>query len=369
LKQKQKQKPDPFILSVVLILLVFGLVMISSAGVIFSQIRFGDEYHLFKRHFLYGIIIGLPAMYLVSKINYKFWEKIALPLLGVTLFLLVLVLISGVGANYQGASRWIELGPISFQPTEIAKISMIIYLAAWLKSKGSKIKDLKEGLVPFLIILGVVAFLIISQPDIGTLGVIVMISLIMLYVSGAPLKYIAGILLGGVAFLGILIKLEPYRMSRLTAFLNPSIDPQGISYQINQALLAVGSGGIFGLGLGHSRQKFNYLPEPAGDSIFAIISEELGMVGASILVLFFIAFALRGYKIARYAPDDFGKLVAVGITSWITFQALVNIMSILKLMPLTGITLPFISYGSTSLVFTLVGVGILLNISKHSKMN
>jgi cell division protein FtsW len=272
-----------------------------------------------------------------------------------------------VGVNYQGASRWIDLGPISFQPSEVVKISVIIYLASWLKGKGSRIEDFKQGLIPFLIILGGIALLIISQPDIGTLGVIVMISLIMFYVAGAPIKYIIGILLGGMAFLGLLIKLEPYRMSRLTAFLNPSIDPQGISYQINQALLAVGSGGFLGLGLGHSRQKFNYLPEPAGDSIFAVISEELGMIGAFGVILLFIILALKGYRVARFAPDKFGKLVAVGIVSWIVFQALVNIMSILKLMPLTGITLPFISYGSTSLVFTLIGVGILLNISKYSK--
>jgi cell division protein FtsW len=367
LKQKTNKKVDPVILSIVLILMVFGLVMISSAGVIFSSVRFGDEYHLLKRHFLYGIIIGLPAMYLVSKINYHFWEKIALPFFGTSLFLLILVLISGVGVNYQGASRWIDLGPISFQPSEVVKISVIIYLASWLKGKGSSIEDFKQGLIPFLIILGGIALLIISQPDIGTLGVIVMISLIMFYVAGAPIKYIIGILLGGMAFLGLLIKLEPYRMSRLTAFLNPSIDPQGISYQINQALLAVGSGGFLGLGLGHSRQKFNYLPEPAGDSIFAVISEELGMIGAVVVILLFVILALKGYRVARFAPDKFGKLVAVGIVSWIVFQALVNIMSILKLMPLTGITLPFISYGSTSLVFTLIGVGILLNISKYSK--
>jgi len=369
LKTKTIKKVDPVLLSIVLILLVFGLIMISSAGIIFSNVRFGDEYHLLKRHFLYGIIIGLPSMYLVSKINYKVWEKIALPFFVATLALLGLVLISGIGVSYQGASRWIDLGPISFQPTEIAKIGIIIYLASWLKGRGSKVQDFKEGLIPFLMILGFTAFLIICQPDIGTLGVIVITSLIMFFVSGAPIRYIFGILLGGLGLIALLIKIEPYRMNRLTAFLDPSIDPQGISYQLNQALLAVGSGGIFGLGLGQSRQKFNYLPEPVGDSIFAIISEELGMVGASILICFFIAFALRGYRIARRAPDEFSRLVAVGITSWIVFQALVNIMSIIKLMPLTGIPLPFISYGSTSLVFTLVGMGILLNISKHAKMD
>jgi len=368
LKQKTIKKSDPVLLSIILILLVFGLVMISSAGIIFSNVRFGDEYHLFKRHFIFGIVIGLPSMYLVSRIHYSFWKKIALPFFVATLTLLTLVLVSGIGVSYQGASRWINLGPISFQPTEIAKIAIIVYLAAWLMNRGDKLKDFKEGLIPFLMILGSMAFLIIAQPDIGTLGVIVMISLIMFFVAGAPVKYIMGIIMGGLALVALLIKLEPYRMNRLTAFLDPSVDPQGISYQINQALLAVGSGGIFGVGLGQSRQKFNYLPEPVGDSIFAIISEELGMIGASILLCFFVAFALRGYRIARYAPDNFSRLVAVGITSWIVFQALVNIMSILKLMPLTGIPLPFISYGSTSLVFTLVGIGILLNISKHAKM-
>jgi len=368
LKQKINKKVDSVLLSIVLILLVFGLVMISSAGIIFSNVRFGDAYHLFKRHFLYGIIIGLPSMYLVSQINYKFWQKVASPFFIATLILLGLVLVPEIGANYQGASRWIDLGPISFQPTEVAKISIIIYLAAWLKSRGSKIQDFKEGLIPFLMILGFTAILIISQPDIGTLGVIVITSLVMFFVAGAPIRYIFGILLGGLGLVTLLIKIEPYRMNRLTAFLDPSIDPQGISYQINQALLAVGSGGIFGLGLGQSRQKYNYLPEPVGDSIFAIISEELGMIGASILVCFFIAFALRGFRIARYAPDEFSRLVATGITSWIVFQALVNIMSILKLMPLTGIPLPLISYGSTSLVFTLIGIGILFNISKHAKM-
>lgn len=368
MKQKTIKKSDPVLLSIILILLVFGLVMISSAGIIFSNVRFGDEYHLFKRHFIFGIVIGLPSMYLVSRIHYSFWKKIALPFFVATLTLLTLVLVSGIGVSYQGASRWINLGPISFQPTEIAKIAIIVYLAAWLMNRGDKLKDFKEGLIPFLMILGSMAFLIIAQPDIGTLGVIVMISLIMFFVAGAPVKYIMGIIMGGLALVALLIKLEPYRMNRLTAFLDPSVDPQGISYQINQALLAVGSGGIFGVGLGQSRQKFNYLPEPVGDSIFAIISEELGMIGASILLCFFVAFALRGYRIARYAPDNFSRLVAVGITSWIVFQALVNIMSILKLMPLTGIPLPFISYGSTSLVFTLVGIGILLNISKHAKM-
>ena len=198
----------------------------------------------------------------------------------------------------------------------------------------------------------------------GTLGVIVVISMAIYFLSGAKLQHLLGMFGLGIAAFFALVKFESYRMDRLLVFLHPELDPRGVGYQINQALLAIGSGGLFGLGLGHSRQKFNYLPEPVGDSIFAVICEEIGLIGAMVLVSLFIIFAMRGLKIAKYAPDTFGKLVAVGITSWIIFQALINITAITGLIPLTGITLPFISYGGTSLVFSLVAVGILLNISK-----
>jgi cell division protein FtsW len=209
-----------------------------------------------------------------------------------------------------------------------------------------------------------VGFLIIKQPDMGTLGVIVVISMVIYFLSGAKLQHLLGMFGLGVAAFFALVKFESYRMNRLLVFLHPELDPRGVGYQINQALLAIGSGGLFGLGLGHSRQKFNYLPEPVGDSIFAIICEEIGLIGAMALISLFIIFAMRGLKIVKYAPDTFGKLVAIGITSWIIFQALINITAITGLIPLTGITLPFISYGGTSLIFSMVGVGILLNISK-----
>lgn len=350
-------------------LLVFGLVMISSAGVVLSKIKFDDQYYFLKHQLFYGIIPGLFLLFVVQRVDYKFWKKMAVPIFVVVLILLIVVLIPGVGMRFQGATRWLNLGPISFQPTEAMKLALILYLALMIERRWKNLKDFFESFIPFTVILGFVAFLIIKQPDMGTLGATVTIALTMLFVSGVPIQFMLALGGGGIFLVYLLIKLEPYRMSRLTTFLHPELDPQGIGYQINQALLAIGSGGFWGLGLGHSRQKFNYLPEPIGDSIFAIVSEELGMVGAMFLVTLFILFALRGYKIAKNAPDQFGRLVAVGVTSWVIFQALINIMAIVGLIPLTGVPLPFISYGSTSLIFLMVAIGILLNISRHSKID
>jgi len=276
----------------------------------------------------------------------------------------VLVFVPGLGLKFQGASRWIQLGPFSFQPSEMLKLTMILYLAAWLEGKKELKTDLFEGFIPFLAIIGVISFLVMKQPDMGTLGIIVLVAMCVYFLSGAKTSHIAMMIAGGAAAFLALVKFESYRMSRLLVFLHPELDPRGVGYQINQALLAIGSGGIFGLGLGHSRQKFNYLPEPVGDSIFAIVCEEIGLIGAAVLIFLFFVFAMRGFKIAKKAPDMFGRLVAVGITSWIIFQTLINISAISGLIPLTGVTLPFVSYGGTSLIFSMIGVGILLNISK-----
>jgi len=361
---KSNQKSDQILTITTFALIVFGLVMISSAGVAISQHRFGDGYYFFKHQLFYGVLPGLFLMFIAQKIDYHFWRRIAFLLFAINLFLLVLVFIPGLGLKFQGASRWIKLGPFSFQPTEMLKFTLVLYLAAWLESKKDLKRDLFEGFIPFLAIIGIVGFLIIKQPDMGTLGIIVIVAMVMYFLSGARTSHIAIMISAGlVAFLA-LVKFESYRMNRLLVFLHPELDPRGIGYQINQALLAIGSGGIFGLGLGHSRQKFNYLPEPVGDSIFAIICEEIGLIGAVVLVLLFVIFAMRGFKIAKNAPDAFGKSVAGGITAWIIFQALVNVSAISGLIPLTGVTLPFISYGGTSIIFSMIGVGILLNISK-----
>lgn len=281
--------------------------------------------------------------------------------------LLILVFIPGIGSKIYGANRWLQIGAFSFQPAEMLKLSLIIYLAAWLESRGERIKDFFEGLVPFLTIIALISFLLVKQPDIGTLGAVVMIAISMFFVSGSKISHMFLMASGGLAALYIVIKTESYRMNRLLVFLHPELDPRGIGYQINQALLAIGSGGILGVGLGKSMQKFNYLPEPVGDSIFAIIGEELGMIGCLILIVLFVIVAVRGLRIAKNAPDVFAKLMAVGITAWIFFQAFINIAAITGLIPLTGIPLPFISYGGTSIIFLMAGIGILLNVSKHTK--
>lgn len=359
-------KIDRTLLATLLALVVFGLMMIASAGIIYSSTRFGDGYYFFKRQLLFGVIPGLLIFAIVQKIDYHFWKKFVVPFFFLSLIFLVLVFVPGVGVKIYGANRWINLGPISFQPSEMMKLSLILYLAMWLESKGRKtVKDFFEGFAPFMVIMGFIGFLIMKQPDIGTLGVIMLTSLAIYFSSGARTTHIFSILLAGFLGVVVLIKMAPYRMNRFLVFLNPDTDRQGIGYHINQALIAIGSGGILGIGLGHSRQKFNYLPEPVGDSIFAIIGEELGLIGATILVALFVMLAIRGYKIAKEAPDEFGKLIAVGITSWIIFQAFINIGAIIGLIPLTGVPLPFVSYGGTSLIFLLAGVGILANISKQ----
>lgn len=362
------KKVDMVFLVLVLLILIFGLIILSSAGVVLAKTRFGDEYYFFKRQFFQGVLPGLFFLYVASQIHFSFWKKIALPFFVLSLFFLILVFIPGVGIHLQGASRWVNLGFFSFQPTEMMKLSLIIYLAVWISNRKEKIREFKEGLVPFVVIFSLVAFLVIKQPDIGTLGSITFFSMAMFFLSGSSLKHLALIIFIGLLGIFILIKIEPYRMNRLLTFLNPQHDILGVGYQINQARLAIGAGGVWGLGLGYSRQKFNYLPEPVGDSIFALVSEETGLVGSSVLILLFLLLALRGYKIARLAPDSFSGLLVAGIVSWIIFQALINIMAIVGLIPLTGVPLPFISYGSTSLVFLLIGTGIVLNVSKYGQL-
>lgn len=359
---------DRPLLFVVFLLLGIGLLMVASAGVSYGNIRFDDGYYFFKRQ-LVGVGVGLVALFLFQRIPYQFWKKVSIPFFLTAIVLLVLVLIPGFGTQAYGASRWIDLGPISFQPSEVMKLALVVYFAAWLSGKSPARKtDFNEGVVPFAIVLLVVSFLILKQPDTGTLGILFIIALSLFFASGARLSHI-GLLLGtGFAGLLILVWLAPYRMRRMLVFLDPGHDPSGAGYQIKQALIALGSGGIFGLGLGHSRQKFAYLPEPMTDSIFAILGEELGIVGCAGLIALFVFFAHRGIRIARRAPDEFGRYLVVGIVSWIAFQAFVNIFAIIGLMPLTGVPLPFVSYGGTSIAVLLGAVGILLNVSKHPRM-
>lgn len=360
------QKPDYIFVMMVFLLTFFGLVMIASSSMVASMDKFGSSYSYVIRQ-IGSLIIGLILMYFTAKIDYRFWKKNATWLFLITILLLILVFIPGLGVKINGAQRWIGIGSKMFQPAEIIKITFIIYLAAWLSKKGENIKNHLSGFLPFVILVGIVSFLIIKQPDIGTMTVILLTSAVMFFTSGARLSHI-GLGAGGlVVLMGILIKAAPYRMQRLLVFLNPAVDSQGSSYHINQALLAIGTGGWWGLGFGQSKQKYLYLPMPHTDSIFAIIAEELGFVRTGLILVAFIFLGMRGFKIAKNAPDSFARLLAVGITSWILIQVFVNIASMLNLVPMTGVPLPFISYGGSSLIFLLAAVGIMLNISKNSQ--
>ncbi len=357
---------DKMLFSIVGILTLFGVLMISSAGIVYADVRFDDPYFFFKRQ-LIGVVLGFIAMFVLSRVDYHIYRKLSVPIFVVAVFLLVLVLIPGIGTGAYGANRWIGIGPMSFQPSELMKIALIIYVAAWCAGKGEDIiTNIKEGLGSFLAIVAAACGLVLLQPDVGTTAMLVFIAVGIFFLAGGRISHIALIgAMGVVALIGLIIA-APYRMARFTAFINPDADPQGTGYQVQQAMIAIGSGGLLGLGLGHSKQKGLYLPEPVGDSIYAIIAEELGLIGAVAVVVLFALFAWRGMRIAKKAPDTFGSLVAGGITIWIVGQAIMNIAAITSLMPLTGIPLPFISYGGTSVVFTLASVGILLNISKQA---
>jgi len=362
---KTPQRSDVILILTTFGLAVFGLVMIASAGIARSMAVYDEPYYFLTHQFLYGFLPGIAAWFILQGIDYRSWQNWALPFFVATVILLIIVFIPGVGTTFKGAQRWINLGGLSFQPTELCKLSLIIYLSAWLASSRQKVHSSINGFLGFVFILALLGILIMKQQDMGTMGIITVIACVMYFVSGARFIYLITLLGGGVTAFWMLVKIEPYRMQRLMSFLNPTSDPQGMSYQINQALIALGSGGIYGVGLGHGRQKFNYLPEPVGDSIFAILGEELGMIGCLFLITLFIVLAWRGYLIAKKAPDMFGRLLATGITTWFVFQAFINIAAISALIPLTGVPLPFVSYGGTALIFSMGAMGILLNISKR----
>jgi len=358
--------PVPFLI-VSGVIVVFGLLMLFSASVAVGIDRFGDANFFIKRQ-LVALFFGLIAAYLAYRIDYRIWQRWSFIILLASIALLVLVLVPGIGIAGQGAQRWLNLGPLGFQPSELVKLTLILYLAAWLSERGQAgIRDFYTGLLPLTVVLGTIAFLILKQPDLGTLIIICAIAMSMYFVGGADLGHLAGLLGAGAVALGAAIALAPYRLARFTAFLDPAADPQGAGYHITQALLAVGSGGIFGQGLTRSLQKYLYLPEVTGDSIFAVIAEELGFAGSMVVIALFLFFFWQCIRISRSAGDGFGKLVAFGVGTWIVLQAFINMGAMLGVLPLTGLPLPLISYGGSSLMVILVSIGILLNISKMNR--
>jgi len=345
---------------------LFGLIMLWSASAPSGYDQFGDSYYFVKHQLIFGLIPGLAALILFSRIPYAFWRRHAWNLLILSIVLLVLVFIPGISAGIGSAHSWITVGGVfSLQPAEIVKLTFLFYLAAWLGARDERgVRDVHGGFLPFLLMLGTIVTLLILQPDIGTMTIIAAMSLIVYFVAGAPLTYVFGLIAAGAAGIALLITAAPYRAARFTTFLNPELDPQGIGYHINQALLAIGSGGLFGVGYGHSRQKFQYLPEVAGDSIFAVVGEELGFLCSFAIIALFLLILWRLLAIASRTGDRFGKYFTVGVAAWIILQAFVNIGSMVALMPITGVPLPFISYGGTSLAVSLAAVGVVLSVSR-----
>lgn len=361
------------LLVISVVLIVFGILILSSVSAVFSQEKFGKPTYFLFHQILYGIVPGLILGFLAFRIPLSYLKKWIFPLFLINLIILGLVFIPKIGLQFGGASRWISIGPFSFQPAEFLKITFLLYLAAWISSKSGDFLDQQRKtkksnlmLIVFLVLLGALTLFLALQPNIGTLSIIFLVAVLVYFAAETPFWQSILVVLIGVGGLFSLIKIAPYRFARFLVFLNPETDPLGMGYQAKQALIAVGSGGVFGLGLGMSRQKFGFLPQSIGDSIFAIFAEEGGFIGAAILILLFLAFVWRGFQVLKKAKEKFAKLTALTISLWIGIQAFVNISSMIGILPLTGIPLPFISYGGSHLVAELIGVGILLNISRQS---
>jgi len=359
-----KQTPDYIIIFVVITLMSIGLVMILSASSVRAQVEYNDSYYLF-RHQLVWSVVGILAMLFFMNVDYHLYKKLAKLILILAVISLVLVLFIGIIAG--GSRRWLNFGFVRVQPSELAKLGIIIYLAQYFSSKQEKLQSFLKGVLPPVIVLGVVFMLILLEPDLGTGVAIAGTFMIMLFASGVRISHIFLLIVSGFPLLIYFILSEDYRRERLFSFLNPWADPLDTGYHIIQSLLALGSGGIFGVGLGQSKQKFLYLPEPGTDFVFAVLGEELGLLGTLFVLGLFFLFVWRGLKIAASVPDLFGSMLAVGLTSMVIIQAVINIGVVTASMPITGITLPFISYGGTSLVIMLSGVGILLNISREAE--
>ncbi len=367
---KKLAQPDYVFLSAIGVLLIFGLASLVSASSVVSLKNYGDSYYKVKQQIFHGVIPGILLFFLFFKIKYSVLKKrIVVPFVIVSVILMILVLVPSIGLTHGSARSWISVAGISFQPSEIMKLSFILYLSLWFaQRKKESIKDFKTGLLPFSILTGFVILLVIAQPDLGTAIVVALTAIIVYFLAGAKKTHILLIFLIGLLLFFSFMNIAPdYQKNRLISFLNPHFDVQGIGYHINQAFLAVGSGGMFGLGFGQSKQKFLYLPEVVGDSIFAIIAEELGFLFCFLFLSLISFIAYRGFRIAKKAPDKFGYLTVVGIISWFSIQSVVNIGAMVGLLPLTGVTLPLVSYGGSSMVVFLAAFGIIANISRCSK--
>lgn len=362
----KKRSVEILLVVSVILISIFGIIMIYSASSIWAEYKYNDPLKYVKNQALF-FIIGLILMFLVSKINYKFYLKKSNILLIGCIILLILVLIPGVGMVRNGSRSWFGIGSFGIQPSEFTKLALIIFTSKYLMNNEKNMKNIKKGVLPILCVLLFVFGLIMLQPDFGT-GMIIVVSIIgLLFVGGVSMKFFIG--LGIIGVLGItgLIIIAPYRLARILSFLNPWSDPLGSGFQIIQSLYAIGPGGLFGFGFLNSRQKHFYLPEPQTDFIFSIISEEFGFLGIVIVVTLFLTIIITGFKISKNCKDLFGKYLSFGIMFQLSFQALLNLMVVVGLIPVTGVTLPFLSYGGSSLLITLCSIGVILNISRYER--
>ena len=355
---------DYSILLVTLILTGLGIVMVYSASGILAADRFGDSLYFLKKQAAFATG-GVFLMFVMMNLNYHLWQKLAYPILGISFVLLALVLAVGMRAG--GSTRWLSIGPLSFQPSEFSKLGLIVFLSYFLTKKGEKIRTFQFGFLPTILISGAMILLVINQPDFGVALFLGILAILMLFVGGTKLSYIFSLALLAVPAVYYLIIRVPYRVHRIMSYLNPWNDPRGISFQIVQSFVAFGAGGVFGSGLGQGKQKLFFLPAPHTDFIFSVVGEEMGLIGAVIVLGLYMVFAVSGIRVSLGAPDEFGTFLGLGITSLISLQAIINMAVVLGLLPTKGLTLPFISYGGTSLVVSLVSVGILLNISSQAR--
>ncbi|MGD6803586.1 stage V sporulation protein E [Rossellomorea vietnamensis] len=362
----KKSTPDFILIVVTLSLLAIGLIMVYSASAVWADYKFDDTFFFAKRQMLFAGV-GILAMFFIMNVDYWTWRTWGKVIIIVCFVLLVLVLIPGVGVLRNGSRSWIGVGAFSIQPSEFMKLAMIAFLAKFLSENQKYITSFRKGLVPSLFLVFMAFGMIMLQPDLGTGTVMVGTAVVMVFIAGAKISHFAMMGLAGLAGFAALVLSAPYRIKRITSFLDPWEDPLGSGFQMIQSLYAIGPGGLLGLGLGESRQKFFYLPEPQNDFIFAILAEELGFIGGSLVLLLFSLLLWRGIRIALGAPDLYGSFLAVGIVSMIAIQVMINVGVVTGLMPVTGITLPFLSYGGSSLTLMLLAVGVLLNISRYAR--
>ncbi|HEY4513198.1 MAG TPA: putative peptidoglycan glycosyltransferase FtsW [Candidatus Paceibacterota bacterium] len=363
----KEKRVDRFFLIIIFILIIFGVAMFISASLGVLAKNEKTFYSILFSQLVLGLGLGLILMYICSKINYKFWRNFSFLIFIGSILLTAAVFIPGFGWSHGGAQRWLEVGPVSFQPVEFLKFGFVIYFAAWLSWVKTRVEDFRFGMLPFGIMIAVIAFILLKQPDTKSFILITITGISMLFLSGVSLKYIFGAGLGVACLLATLVYFTPYLQERVKTFIDPAKDSQGSSYQIQQSLIALGSGGVFGRGFGQSVQKFSYLPEPQGDSIFAVTGEELGFAGAFATIFFYMLFLLRGFRIGGRAPDLFGGLLVYGIVILITVQSFMHIASVTGVFPLTGVPLVFMSQGGTSLMVYLMAVGIVFNVSKFQR--